>query len=108
MQVVHYLNLICRKELPFSQSADVCSFRWRDDDNRSSEIDVKASKRRRASPDFEPRFKPPPTRSPSMSPPFLREPLLHRWAFASLFASTAFSIACQHIIIIDNTASIAA
>ena len=48
--------------------------RWRDDDARDNEIDVKASKRRRASPAFEPRAKFPRPHSLSMSPPPMREP----------------------------------
>lgn len=51
--------------------------RWRDDDAREGEMEVKVSKRRRASPIFEPRNKFPRPRSPSMSPP-LREPGLLR------------------------------
>ena len=73
------------------------AFRWRDDDDRDIEPELKVNKRRRASPGFEPRtrasppfeprsrgspgFEPNPRgpmrHSPSMSPPF-REPLMHR------------------------------
>ena len=48
--------------------------RWRDDDARDGETDLKASKRRRASPVFEPRAKFPRPRSMSMSPQPMREP----------------------------------
>ncbi|KAA6421393.1 MAG: hypothetical protein FRX49_08670 [Trebouxia sp. A1-2] len=71
--------------------------RWRDNDDREIEGELKASKRRRASPGFEPRLRTSPVfepwqraspgfeprakgplrRSPSMSPAF-REPLMHR------------------------------
>ena len=74
------------------------AFRWRDDDDRDIEPELKGSKRRRASPGFEPRstrasppfeprsrgspgFEPHPRgqmrQSPSMLPAF-REPLMHR------------------------------
>ena len=57
--------------------------RWRDDDDRDSEVNVRASKRRRASPPIEDRpSRLPPVREPSESPPpFIREPLIHRYRF---------------------------
>ena len=67
---------------------------------------MKASKRRRASPAFDPRAKFPGPRSPSMSPP-LHEPGIHRSALlcagvASLFMFTSFK--CQDHVIFHHQA----
>ncbi len=69
------------------QSAEkhlIPSCRWRDDDDRDTEAEVKVSKRRRASPVIEhPRFQAPLRHSPSMLPPPFREPLVNRSAVQS-------------------------
>ena len=62
-------------------------YRWRDDDARDGETDLKASKRRRASPAFEPRAKFPRPRSMSMSPPPMREPGMLRLVKAPCISS---------------------
>ena len=77
--------------------------RWRDDDARDGENDLKASKRRRASPVFEPRAKFPRPRSLSVSPPPMREPGMLRSAKTLCISSSHAKTVASGCLRLQNT-----